>query len=153
MGLDYFKHKKVLKVVGAFLLVIGILLCAYGFIHLGSNSYSPEDGKGFYDGSFEEMEKQYRSTANALIVLGTGSTLIIFGLFLLILTFIRPISKYYATEASPGIKIIGESLGEGLKDSGFGSVQGEVVKIRCPYCGYLESEDAEFCSNCGKKIR
>jgi hypothetical protein len=44
-------------------------------------------------------------------------------------------------------------LGRGLKESGF-SLGGarEVVKVKCRSCGYLESEDARFCSKCAKPV-
>ena len=28
-----------------------------------------------------------------------------------------------------------------------------IIKVRCPHCGYLESEDALYCSKCGKSMK
>jgi uncharacterized membrane protein YvbJ len=28
-----------------------------------------------------------------------------------------------------------------------------VIKVRCPHCGELNDEDAEFCKKCGGKMK
>ncbi len=28
-----------------------------------------------------------------------------------------------------------------------------IIKVRCPHCGYLESEDAVYCSKCGRSMK
>ena len=134
MNPDYSKHKTAMRAIGIPLLIIGIILIIYGFTRFGS-------------GSFEE------STGN-MMLFAAGGFLTLIGFMLVGLTLIRPVSKYYATEASPAIKIASESLGGGLKESGAmgSSAPNEVIKVKCPHCGYLDSEDAEFCSKCGKKI-
>jgi len=44
-------------------------------------------------------------------------------------------------------------MAKGIKDSVVTqSIRSEIIKIKCPNCGYLENEDAKFCSKCGKKI-
>ena len=75
------------------------------------------------------------------------------GAVLLKFCFIRPVSQYIATEASPAMKTAGHAIGSGLKESGvFSSERKEIIKIKCSHCGYLESKDADFCSKCRKKI-
>ena len=130
---DYSEYKKIMIGVGIPLLLLGIVLAIFGFI-------------SFTRGGFQS------AGVNAMIFMG-GAIMAMFGLVLIKFAVIRPVSKYYATELSPAMKISGQSLGEGLKESGFGTTQQkEIIKIKCPHCGYLESEDAEFCSKCGKKI-
>ena len=133
MSPDYSKHKTAMRAIGIPLLIIGIILLIYGFTKFGS-------------GSFEE------ATGN-MMMFAAGGLLTMFGFALVALTIVRPMTKYYATEMSPGIKIASQSIGEGLKESGAGeAAQKEVIKVKCPHCGYLESEDAKFCSKCSKKI-
>ena len=36
---------------------------------------------------------------------------------------------------------------------GNGNGSNTVIKVRCPHCGYLESEDAVYCSKCGKSMK
>ena len=130
---DYSKHKKLMRIIAIPLIIIGAVICIYGFTSFG---------KGDFDSS----------TTSSILFVG-GFFLVGVGFMLLFASLTRPISKYYATEMSPALKITGESLGEGLKDSGYGkSETKEVVKVKCQNCGYLDSEDAEFCSKCGKKI-
>lgn len=128
---DYSKQKLVMRAVGIPLIIIGIIVLIIGF-------------KNFASGSFDQA---FGNMALFMV----GGIMTIAGFALVSWTLIRPISKYYATEASPAIKTVGGALGEGLKESGIGS-QKEVIKVKCPHCGYLESEDADFCSKCGKKI-
>lgn len=133
MSPDYTKHKAAMRAIGIPLLIIGIILLIYGFTSFGS-------------GSFEE------STGN-MMMFAAGGFLTMIGFALVALTMIRPMTKYYATEMSPGINIASQSVGKGLKESGAtGTSQKEIIKVKCPHCGYLESEDADFCSKCGKKI-
>jgi len=130
---DYSKHKNVMRAAGIPLVIVGIILVIYGFTSFASASF---------DEAFGYM-----------MIFAAGGFLTMIGFMLVGLTLIRPYSKYLATEASPAIKIASESLGEGLKESGIGTgQQKEIIKVKCPHCGYLDSEDAEFCSKCGKKI-
>jgi len=128
MNKDYSKYKILMRAIGLPLAIIGIIFIIVGFSNFGgAHSY--------------------------IIVFATGGFLLVIGFGLLSLSIVRPISKYYISEASPAIKMASNSIGEGLKESGFQVTQEkEVIKIKCPNCGYLESEDADFCSKCGKKI-
>ena len=131
---DYSNYKNVMRAIGIPLLIIGIILLIIGFTSFATS--------GSFNQAFGNM---------AIFIVGGLLSVIGFGL--ISWTLVRPISKYYATEASPAIKIASKSLAEGLKESGVaGPQQKEVIKVKCPHCGYLDSEDAEFCSKCGKKI-
>ncbi|KAA0006002.1 MAG: hypothetical protein DRM98_03835 [Thermoplasmata archaeon] len=130
---DYSKYKTIMRVVGIPLMIIGLIIWIFFFINFGR-------------AGFESAQ------TNALLSMG-GFVLFAIGVMLVRLSIIRPVSKYYATELSPAMEIAGQSIGKGLNQSGFGkSKVKEVIKIKCPHCGYLESEDAEFCSKCGKKL-
>ena len=137
MDKNYSDVKKVMLGVGIPLLIVGIILIGFGFSSFMGN---------FGAGSINEA-------TGAMSYLAIGGFLTVIGFTLFGWGLIRPMSKYYATQASPAIKIASQSIGEGLKESGFGiSQQKEVIKIKCPNCGYLESEDAEFCSKCSHKL-
>ena len=40
-----------------------------------------------------------------------------------------------------------------INHTGNGSEGNTVIKVRCPHCGYLESEDAVYCSKCGRSMK
>lgn len=40
-----------------------------------------------------------------------------------------------------------------INHTGNGSGGNTIIKVRCPHCGYLESEDAVYCSKCGKSMK
>jgi hypothetical protein len=138
MNKDYSKHKIVMRTIGIPLLVIGIILVILGF-------------NSFMSGSFDQA-------LSNMILIAAGGFLILIGFGLIGLSLIRPVTKYYAEEASPAItkgsRAFGKGIGQGLKESGIvgQDKSKEVIKVKCPHCGYLDSEDAEFCSKCGKKI-
>ena len=131
---DYSQHKDIMVAIGIPLIAVGAIISIIGWTSFGRGSFdsAPTYGMMFIGGAFMAM----------------------IGFSLLRLAFIRPVSKYVATEASPAMKIAGQSIGEGLKESGIvsGGQSKEVVKIKCRNCGYLDTEDAEFCSKCGKKL-
>ncbi len=123
---NYSRHKKIMRGIGIPLFAIGIFLLIYSFLNLSGGT---------------------------IHLFGIGGFMMVIGFGLIRFSLVRPLSKYYASEGSPGIKIASKSMGEGLKESGaFSNNKREIIKIKCPHCGYLESEDAEFCSKCGKKI-
>jgi hypothetical protein len=130
---DYSEYKKIMKAIGIPILIIGIILAIFGWISFGSGGID-------------------NAALSGIMFIG-GAFIAMVGFVLLRLAFIRPVSKYYATEMSPAMKITGQSIGDGLKESRFSTPQTkEIIKVKCPHCSYLESEDAEFCSKCGKKI-
>jgi len=90
--------------------------------------------------------------ALGLVLAGFGWSALRFGL-------VRPVTGYVASEAAPAIASVTESIGRGLASSGGIPVriEGEqapatVVRVKCRNCGYLESEDATYCSKCGKPV-
>ncbi len=74
------------------------------------------------------------------------------GMFLINLTLLRPLGDIVATETQGAIEVTASALGRGLSSGGIGGSTQQVIRIRCPSCGYLESEDAKFCSGCGGGI-
>ena len=79
---------------------------------------------------------------SGVLLLGVGGTMSKFG-------FLKPVSEYAASEMAGAVEHAAGAVGRGLSASGVG---GAVVKVRCRGCGYLESEDARFCSSCGDAV-
>ena len=93
-----------------------------------------------------------------------GGMLIMLGAAALNASYVGGISRYYAHETAPAIARNSEAMAEGLRRAGglkiniesrdlTSSTQvREVVKVKCRACGYLETEDATFCSKCGGRV-
>ncbi len=79
------------------------------------------------------------------------------GLIMLKFGFMKAYTEVTATETAGAVEHAsaagGRGLGRGLKESGaMDSLSGRtIVKVRC-HCGYLETEDAKFCSDCGNAM-
>ncbi len=130
---DYSRYKVLMRMMGIPLLIVGFVLIVNTFLNFGTNSL------------FEA-----RSQMNMFAL---GSFMVVIGFGLVRMSLTRPVSEYYATELSPATEITGKSIGKVLYQSGFArSEPKEIIKIRCSHCGYLETEDANFCSKCGNKI-
>jgi len=129
-----------LRQLGIGLLVVGFLLFLLSFVpvFLAFNRFmeDPFGSSGSMFGSF------FLS-----IMSGAGG-------FALRLGLVRPVTGYVATEAAPAIETAATAFGTGLRDAGFGApgAGGTVVRVKCRNCGYLETEDAEFCSKCGQRL-
>jgi hypothetical protein len=82
-----------------------------------------------------------------MILIGLGAFALRFGL-------IHPVASYVATEASPAITTAATALGRGLQQGMGGAPIGgaATVKVRCRNCGYLDSEDAKYCSKCAQAL-
>ena len=80
------------------------------------------------------------------------------GYQLYFVTHMRGIARYTAVETAPAAEIMTEAVASGLsrgfsKEGSSPFSQGkEVIRIKCRQCGYLETEDADFCSKCGERM-
>jgi len=128
--------RMILRVGGILLVIIGVIIMIYSFVTLFGN-FGP---------SFVEV-KQKSITWLGLSAL--GGILLVTGGIMFYFSILRPISKYVANEVSPAITTASEAFRKGIEKA----VKEKIIKVKCPYCGYLESEDAEFCSKCGKRLR
>lgn len=63
-------------------------------------------------------------------------------------------TTYYAMETSPALGIASTAIAEGVRKAGAVGVQPPqaAVRVKCRSCGYLDSEDATFCSRCGQRL-
>ena len=156
MNKDYTKTKKIMLGLGVLLVIFAVIFLILGFTSFPSEEDEPDINDPF-DEFGEKMDRSAEKSGRAITFLAIGGFMLVPGLFLIYVSQIRKVASYVATEASPAIttasNAFGKGMGKGLKESGYGkSDTKEVIKVKCPHCGYLESEDAEFCSKCGKKI-
>jgi hypothetical protein len=137
-----------LRQVGIAFLGVGLLLFLLSFvpIFLALNSFmqNPFGSAGSMFGSFF---LSFLIGAIGIITMGVGGFALRFGL-------VRPVTSYVATEASPAIQTAATAFGAGFREAGIGGagLAGTVVRVKCRNCGYLETEDAEFCSKCGQRM-
>jgi hypothetical protein len=156
----YRSTKKTGMVIGLVLIIAGAALMAFGGLTI-ADAPDPDPGDpNFSKKSSEAMEK----FAQGSIMLMGGFGMIAAGLLLIYITNIRRVARYMATETAPAVEIAGEAAGSGVArgtQRGGGikldvesdtSKTREVIKVKCRKCGYLETEDATFCSKCGGKI-
>ncbi|MBN1280327.1 MAG: zinc ribbon domain-containing protein [Candidatus Thermoplasmatota archaeon] len=160
--------KKKIFLLGILLLVIGIVLSIIGllgvvssFTNIGFNFNQIFDQQSFA----QQSQQMSQTSGNALvsgIIFAIGLILCMFGGYLIFFSKLGNVASYVANETAPAVGTVTHAVGKGLM-SGVNeaggiqlNVQGmsgkEVIKVKCSHCGYLESEDAEFCSKCGKPL-
>ena len=137
--------------IGGFLLVgIGLALLVLNVINMTRGGPRPGD---------PDFMGQAEADSRSFMLLGilsvacimAGATLLRFG-------FMRSVSSIVATETAPAVEYssaaLGRGIGSGLRESGFAGGVGPaaVVRLKCRSCGFLESEDARFCSQCSKAM-
>jgi len=137
-----------LRQLGIAFLIVGFLLFLLSFIpiFLAFNNFmaNPFGSTGSMFGSFF---LSFLIGALGILMIGIGG-------FALRLGLVRPLGSYVATEASPAIQTAATAFGAGIREAGFGApgVGSTLVRVKCRNCGYLETEDAEYCSKCGQRL-
>jgi hypothetical protein len=131
------KRSKIFLTVGILVFLVGIILIILSFV--------------FSDFGFNSA-----LMFPAFFVLFIGSSLSVIGFYLWYVTKMDKISGYFSKatgdSASYTTNKITDGFATGLEKHGMGIGSKEVIKVRCRNCEYLETEDAEFCSKCGKAI-
>ena len=91
-----------------------------------------------------------------IFLFAPGAGMLGYGIYIKMMSRMGKITKFFAKETAPATRITTEAATDGfaagLSKHGMGIGGKEVVKIKCRNCGYLETEDAEFCSKCGQEI-
>ena len=100
----------------------------------------------------KEREKNDKEMTG-FMMMGIGGMLLFFGIAVNIFPYMP---RFYASYYGPVIHEFGDAIGEGLSKARSSeqseTKSKEIIKIKCRKCGYLETEDADFCSKCGKKL-
>jgi hypothetical protein len=155
---EYRSTKRKLKIIAAFLIVIGGILVIFGGINIFTAFTSFPDINSMDSFQPGEFMGAFFIGGIALVF---GFAMCAFGFQLFLSANARAISRYAATETAPAASIMSEAVAsgfsKGMKGGSFGlgslgSSDREVIKIKCRNCGYLETEDADFCSKCGESM-
>lgn len=128
---------------------LGFLLVAIGLAGLILALVAMTGGPSVMSPDFEGESKD---TMGRFMLFGFGGMACLgLGAFLLRLGFLRLGAEILATETAPAVEHSAGAVGRGLRAGGLGQAV-EVVKVKCRKCGFLESQDARFCSSCGKAV-
>jgi len=130
-----------LQVAAVALVLIGVVLVVGSFYLFIRNAEA--DFRNFPYGPQHSM-------APTMMAFILGGILTLAGGSLAAVAFIRPVSGIYVTEAEPAIAVASRTIGEGLR-AGLGPAS-TGVRVKCGSCGFLESEDAKYCSRCSKAL-
>ena len=144
--------------MGIILLVVGVVLMASGASVMSSAPDPDVSDPDFSQQSSDAM----RAHARGAGLIMAGFLMVGISLMIIYMTNIRRVTKYMATETAPAVEIVGGAAGRGIAhgtqeaggikfDTGSQGPR-EVVKVKCRKCGYLDTEDADFCSKCGGRL-
>ncbi len=133
------KRSKSLLISGVIVLIVAITMIALSFV-------------------FSDFGPNLALMFPAFFGLFIGSVLCMIGFYLWYATKMEKISGYVSKATGDSAKYSTEKVTDGfatgLEKHGMSIGGGgkEIVKVKCRNCGYLETEDAEFCSKCGQTI-
>lgn len=137
----------VLRVVGVAIVVVALGLIAFGFNRI----FLTDSGVSMSDPGWFDAEQEHAKPGT--VALFIGMPLLALGGWIVWLAFLKPLTEIVATETGGAVEYgagrAGRGFGAGLKQAG--ALAG-VVKVRCRGCGFLDSEDARFCSGCGQAM-
>ncbi len=151
---EYEEKKQKYRKIGIVLLVAGLVFIIFGGLSIFNAMTSAPDWDNF--DAFMSQQMGGFLIGGGLLMIGFICTAI--GYQLYFVTHMREIARYAAVETAPAAEIMTEAVASGLsrglsKEGGspFGQSK-EIIKIKCRKCGYLETEDADFCSKCGERM-
>ena len=137
---------RTLIAIGSLVVIVGFAVMIWGIIDIVN--------LGLEDMDFSFMLKIIIGGA----VAGIGAIPFGVGIYFYMASKMEKISKFYSRATGGAMKYsteqVTDGLATGLKKHGMGIGTGEkeVIKVKCRNCGYLDTEDAEFCSKCGKAL-
>lgn len=115
----------------------------------GNFQQDAQAGDAWFQASVARNQTAFAYSGGGLVLMGLGASLVAFGT-------VRPVYRYLAGESSEAVEIASEAVARGLAKGGFqGSTAAgpaTVVKLKCKKCGYLDTEDATYCSKCGQPL-
>lgn len=153
--------RQTLRIVGPTLLVLGILLGAYGLYWATGMGDTKEMGE---DGWFEEGRAN--GTKGMFFIFGGMGTGFL-GIVLTKFGYMGAVARYSASEvapvgtdtinyvgreAQPGLTAIGSAIGSGMGGMATGRGGGTVTMVRCHKCNDENAADAKFCDECGTAL-
>jgi hypothetical protein len=150
-----------ISLVSVVMFVVGLSFLAYGVLQFSSGFFRPSSE--FFADPNRVMDEDRRSGFTGILCMFVGMVGLMFGARGLFYARMGSVLRYTAAETAPVAKdtfnYLADETQEGVEKvasaitkGATGARGGEVIKVRCRSCGYLESEDAKFCSGCGKTI-
>ncbi len=140
-----------LQIVGLVVLIAGLVLFGLAIATMAGFANAMDEFSGSGD-----VGSMGGRMARAAIFGFSGVFTIAIGAMLTSLGFRKPMSELAATDTSIAVEhsstAMGRGLARGLHEAGGLSRGRDIVKVKCRACGFLESEDAKFCSQCSKKM-
>ena len=131
MNNSHNKTKKILKIVGISMLVVGAVFTLIGFINFFSTF-----------GSFDSPDLFWCSFVG-LPLLGFGGMITLFAFKGEIAKYVKnesvPVANEAAEELKPAIKSVVSAAKEAIAEE----------SLPCPKCGEKNDIDSKFCKNCG----
>lgn len=125
------------RVVGAILLIAGIVLLVIGIKHF-SNGFSSTQ-------SLDSPSANSDTGPGSILMLAGGGFLAMFGVAALRMGFLRAEVNYLAGEASGAIRSIASDVAEGVRSA-------DKAGPYCAKCGVRNDVDARFCDGCGAAL-
>lgn len=154
------KTKKILKIVGVSLLVVGVIFAAVGFIDF----FSAFGSNG--------MPTKFWCLFIGLPLLGIGGGITLFAYKREISRYVKnesvPVANEASEDLSPAVRNIASAVKEGLSSddgvrcacgefnaagSKFCKKCGKSLASVCPVCGERIEPESAFCNHCGAKLR
>ena len=146
---------KNLRLIGIVLLVVGLVMFLAGAVYMLGGVTAPTmatDPSAWFSSSVAHMLGGFVIIAVGMVLMGIGGFALRFGL-------IRPVTSFVAEEASPALETASMAIGRGwgeartqLGQTAPPPAAATVIKVKCKNCGYLDSEDATYCSKCGQPL-
>ena len=126
------QKQKILKIVGPFILLIGIALVITGFVDIG-------------------LSINKSDTPQLFFLLMIGFPLCALGIFLTLVANMKKVGAYVAREqastTNDTLNYLASSIGNVAN-----TVKENVEQKKCPNCGHLNDINAKYCNNCGKPL-
>ena len=138
---EYKPTRRKSKFVSFVLMVVGVVLVVIGGSNILSSFSSLSDLSSMESFQPGEFLGGFFIGGIALVF---GFAMFVFGVLLSFTANARPIFR--ASGFSKGMKE------NGFGFDGLGSSERVVIKLKCRNCGYLETEDADFCSKCRQRM-
>lgn len=134
--------RKTLQITGIVGLAVGGALTLTGVVLFVSNLMA-------MGGSASPSGNGLASGVVGMALFGAGGFVSVGAFGLLGFAFRKPLSELAATDTEVAVEHSAGALARGIRGGGLG---GAIVKIKCRSCGYLDSEDAKFCSGCAATL-
>ena len=128
------RNKRILKIVGFAILIVGLGLAVTGIASFFSSFGSGEMPDLFW-------------------MCFVGFPLLPVGGFLLALGFRREMTQYIKNEGMPVFNEAAQEAQPGISATASAARQGFAESVPCPRCGAANDRDAKFCKECGAPLR